>query len=60
MLISKCLYEQGVRTEHNVIVENNIIDGMDYVLFQLIAVDEIDKNKDKLPFYDEFLKLEII
>ncbi len=48
MLITKCLYEQGVRTEYNVIVENNIIDGMDYALFQLIAVDEIENPYIKI------------
>lgn len=48
MLITKCLYEAGVRTEHKVIVENNIKDGMDYALFQLIAVDEIENPYIKI------------
>ncbi|MCM1253846.1 MAG: hypothetical protein NC321_13580 [Clostridium sp.] len=62
MLITKCLYEQGVRTEYNIIIENAIERKMDYSLFQLIAVDEIenpyikslDNNLIMLMYYQKY------
>lgn len=68
MLITKCLYEQGVRTEYNVIIENAIKDGMDYALFQLIAVDEIenpyikilDNNLIMLMYYQKYEQARLV
>lgn len=42
MLITKYLYEKGIRTEYNEIVENAIKENIDFALHQLIAVGEID------------------
>lgn len=41
MLITKYLYEKGVRTIYNEIIENDI-SNIDYALYQLIAVGEVD------------------
>ncbi len=42
LLISECLYQKGVRTEYNEIVENSIRQKKDYALFQLIAVEKLE------------------
>lgn len=44
MLITKCLYEKGIRTDYNEIVENAIKENIDFALHQLIAVGEIDNS----------------
>lgn len=42
LLITKYLYEEGMRTEYNRIVEDIIEGDTDYALYQLIAVGEVD------------------
>lgn len=41
MLITKYLYEKGVRTEYNEIIEN-VIKDIDFAVYQLIATGEMD------------------
>lgn len=41
MLITKYLYEKGVRTEYNEIIEN-VIKDIDFAIYQLIATGEVD------------------
>lgn len=41
MLITKYLYEKGIRTIYNEIIESDI-NNIDYALCQLIAVEEVD------------------
>ena len=41
MLITKFLYDKGIRTIYNEIIEKDISD-IDYALYQLIAVEELD------------------
>lgn len=41
MLITKYLYEKGIRTTYNQIIENDIY-NIDFAIYQLIAVEEMD------------------
>lgn len=41
MLITKCLYEKGIYTQYNEIIQN-FVKNIDFALYQLIATEEID------------------
>lgn len=43
LFVTKYLYEKGIRTFYNEIIEDDI-DNIDYALFQMIAVDNADNS----------------
>lgn len=53
LLLTKCLYEKGLRTEYNDIIEHTI-KNIDFAIYQLIAAEGIDNpyistQEDQLP-----------